>query len=864
MTARRANPFLFGRPVSGDGFYGREALLRQLLDCIRKRQPCSIVGERRTGKTSTLRRVESILRDEIDADGKYWPLFVDCQRVVHAEDVWHEILEQARDAKGPGIRLPAPEPPGGDARTARKGVIQLATLCRDAGSTMVLLLDEIEFLAKDEQPRSTVLPWLRSFITGDLPVACVTTSRRGLADLDQNSDFVSSPFFNVFLTLHLGAMQPNEAEQLLESKLRGTDVSFRDYEAAALRLHSGLHPFFLQMAASYLFDRRQNTTPGEDVVRAALREFARQCDPHFGFYWDNSSDREQQLLSLLARRAPIDLAAHRLTIDRLLDRALVVPRSGPAAFRLFSRSFGQWINSRETARGADQDRGPSEPRPKAELSPPWIAGADTAPGRVVLDRIVDPLPRRSIRDLGAVQQRLQALRDVDERSARDSGLPRYDDVQPVDNKVVFRFEPIRGIDLASVVRDRGPIAPRFLAPVAARVAEILESAHEVGVLHQNIEPHHLFISEDEQPLVLGFELACTKRDGAESPAFSAAFGRHNGHSTKQDDVRAFAATFWYLATGELPAAKPAQTDSRRHWRHRLADGFLAALKPAIAEVSDAERLDLGTLRKRLLEYGSAMTYPGCGASIADNTVDSVCRCGVRDLDAAREAQVSQERADAALYEGRFALARESYEAARPIYLRLELPKHVAELDSRLELTESLSTRHDALVSELDRLDDSAQLPALLQRVETLSAATGDLPLSPDLVRRREAIRNALIDAHRTAGPSIRTALRNAEFERARQLAGNLESIAGSSAALAELAAVGVSKEEVPYSVHEIEQYEARFESLDRHLNELLALGDLREAREFLQGDSIQPSKEILPAARSTRPRAFDSRVRESV
>src|SRR5918998_115329 len=64
------NPYIVGTPVKGDRFYGREELLRQVLDSGKN---CYfLLASRRYGKTSFLRQLEYLADTP---DSAYLPLF---------------------------------------------------------------------------------------------------------------------------------------------------------------------------------------------------------------------------------------------------------------------------------------------------------------------------------------------------------------------------------------------------------------------------------------------------------------------------------------------------------------------------------------------------------------------------------------------------------------------------------------------------------------------------------------------------------------------------------------------------------------------------------------------------------------------
>ena len=84
----RAHPFVVGQWVRGDRFYGRELLIRELLE-----SPMNVLwvlGTRRIGKTSLLKEVE--LRTA--TSGNHFPVFWDFQGATSPEEL-HEVYGEA-------------------------------------------------------------------------------------------------------------------------------------------------------------------------------------------------------------------------------------------------------------------------------------------------------------------------------------------------------------------------------------------------------------------------------------------------------------------------------------------------------------------------------------------------------------------------------------------------------------------------------------------------------------------------------------------------------------------------------------------------------------------------------------------------
>lgn len=69
------------------------------------------------------------------------------------------------------------------------------------------------------------------------------------------------------------------------------------------------------------------------------------------------------------------------------------------------------------------------------------------------------------------------------------------------------MEFVEGTDLASVVKQRGPMSVAEACECIRQAAEGLQHAHEKGMVHRDIKPHNLMLSAEGQVRILDFGLA---------------------------------------------------------------------------------------------------------------------------------------------------------------------------------------------------------------------------------------------------------------------------------------------------------------------------------------------------------------------
>jgi hypothetical protein len=240
------NPFIAGSWVRGSNFFGRSAILRDILEG--QRDSVWVVGARRLGKTSLLKELE--YRVQQSAQTPFVPLYWDLQGSADARGLADGLLGSVEDSES--------------FRRASDLSIEdieglavadmLTTLVRRtvrAGWRLLLLVDEAEEFLALLRSDPGVLPRLRRILQKGPEVRTVMTSTRRLARLDEAADVATSPFLQGFIPpLYLTPLAADEAQALL---LRGP---FTGEENATIMERTANHPFLLQLIASRLFESR--------------------------------------------------------------------------------------------------------------------------------------------------------------------------------------------------------------------------------------------------------------------------------------------------------------------------------------------------------------------------------------------------------------------------------------------------------------------------------------------------------------------------------------------------------------------------------------------------------------------------------
>ena len=378
------NPFLNRNKVTDpQEFFGRTEEVTYLLRNLTYHEPqsVSVVGERRSGKSSLLtymyrllsskndepfrdksgkltldEDVHGMLFDEqgqrLSAHDKLVCILIDPEEaVIGAVDalLWVMIDELVTEDSRLAQYLDYYPPRGENDKDVPKRHPQtvLNNLLRSAwkdGYRFVILLDEFELIATDPELRKHhFLHYLRG-ISDNYALAYVTSSRCSLTKVCDMNDPYMSPFENNFSKSQpVGRLTRSEALDLIHGVLRrsgyeGSRLSPDEEKAIDL---SGRNPYYLKVACSYLFDQMDGNPQNDDEWR---NEFMKEAKVEYDRMWLILEPEEKDWIFLVNKGGVTD---QHLGISEpltsLYERGVVV-RETDGRIELFSESFRDYVN----------------------------------------------------------------------------------------------------------------------------------------------------------------------------------------------------------------------------------------------------------------------------------------------------------------------------------------------------------------------------------------------------------------------------------------------------------------------------------------------------------------------------------------
>jgi eukaryotic-like serine/threonine-protein kinase len=137
------------------------------------------------------------------------------------------------------------------------------------------------------------------------------------------------------------------------------------------------------------------------------------------------------------------------------------------------------------------------------------------------------------------------------------------DVAREQDRVFIVMELIELPTLSDVVAKQGPLAPERAAAIGAQVAEVLQSAHEHGIVHRDVKPGNLMVGRGDRVKVADFGIASVKDDSRitatglvlGSPSFMAPERAQSSASGAEADTWGLGATLFFAVEGVPPFDK---------------------------------------------------------------------------------------------------------------------------------------------------------------------------------------------------------------------------------------------------------------------------------------------------------------------
>ena len=283
---RGYNPYISGEPVRReDMFFGRHELLERIVGTLHNNS-IMIHGERRIGKTTLLYQLAKVLRQVVDAEYWFVPVFIDLEGTTE-QRLFHLLIEEITQGVGALPDLSADERgilddlifqrPDVDAYTDREFSRDLRAIIRlveeygghhapGRNVRLILLMDEMDTLSNFDHLYQQQLRriFMRDFAS---TVGAVVAG----IQISKEWDRVESPWFNLFNEIAIPTFTDAQAKELLVEPVRGYYIFDPDALVFIITNSDG-RPFRLQQyaleAVNHMLEARRRRITLADVLAA--------------------------------------------------------------------------------------------------------------------------------------------------------------------------------------------------------------------------------------------------------------------------------------------------------------------------------------------------------------------------------------------------------------------------------------------------------------------------------------------------------------------------------------------------------------------------------------------------------------------
>ena len=189
----------------------------------------------------------------------------------------------------------------------------------------------------------------------------------------------------------------------------------------------------------------------------------------------------------------------------------------------------------------------------------WLAQDNTLKRQVAVKRVTDPLTPQLGRQ--AEMARLRAMREgrVAARLSHPNAVGIYDvAIHDGEPWLVMEYVPSR--TLSDIVHTHGPIPPQRAALLGTQIASALAEAHRVGIVHRDVKPSNLLLTEDGQAKLTDFGIARSGGDATltasglvtGTPAYFAPELARGAEPASASDTWSLGATLYFAVEGTPP------------------------------------------------------------------------------------------------------------------------------------------------------------------------------------------------------------------------------------------------------------------------------------------------------------------------
>lgn len=306
------NPYQWNR-INLDVFYGRKQLLDDVITELQRGYSHAIVGGRKMGKTTLLRKIEQVLTTEIkssvSAGSLMLPVYIDMlsfSSPLTAKAIYVDIVRQLdRKLKEIGLlgkSYPSAVPVFGEfpreenrafTKIVKKYIEEIHEQCF---FRIGVLIDEIEPITVTEWGDGFFGNW-RHLLSNEPDVSSyISIVLAGAKEMFHIAKDIGSPLANILTWQELSLFSKKDTDDLVNTP---TQALLPDSVSGKIFSWTGGHPFLIQYLMHHICE--YDTDEAEVRLREARRLFQTKQDAQFRNWWfEKFNDEDRRCYAFLA------------------------------------------------------------------------------------------------------------------------------------------------------------------------------------------------------------------------------------------------------------------------------------------------------------------------------------------------------------------------------------------------------------------------------------------------------------------------------------------------------------------------------------------------------------------------------------
>ncbi len=327
-------------------FFGRLEEIQYLISLLRNCQSCSIVGPRRSGKSSLINYIS-----HIDALTKYnlnpedyifVPIDLEGLGELTQSEFFTMIIEEIRNRTNNSNLRGSIEKLLTQEEVRFLDIKNIMREITNLNKNVIFLFDEFELITNNKNLDCNFYSGLRN-LANTFNVAYITSSHVPLLDLTLSQETLGSPFFNFFTQIELGLLDDKGVNDLITIPSQNNGIVFPKNVIEFVKNTAGSHAFFIQILCYHTFQWLIDKGSISDNNLIELKDiFLSEARSHFQYFWNHLSEPEQNVLTTLCAEPEVNLS----DLDKPLLKGLAkktILTFKNERYEIFSNSFGEFI-----------------------------------------------------------------------------------------------------------------------------------------------------------------------------------------------------------------------------------------------------------------------------------------------------------------------------------------------------------------------------------------------------------------------------------------------------------------------------------------------------------------------------------------